>query len=84
MTTAASKWQQPWKWRPYQRRKQRPHWRRKQRPLGGRDTSSGGGGKGTTMMAMTGNEDYNASRHHVVVNNGNWFNDVNHNKDGYD
>ncbi len=53
MTMAAGKWQQP--------QKQRSHQRRKQRPLGGRDTGSGGGGNiGTTMMATTGDKDYDA------------------------
>ncbi len=55
MTMAAGKWQQP--------RKQRPHWQQKQRLSGGGDTVSGiGGNIGTTMMATTGNEDYNVGR----------------------
>jgi hypothetical protein len=55
MTMVAGKWQQP--------RKQRPHRRQKQRPSGGGDTVSGVGGTiGTTMMATTGDEDYDAGR----------------------
>jgi hypothetical protein len=59
MTMAAGKWQQP--------QKQRLHHWWKQRPSGARDTGSGGGENvRTTMMATTGDKDYNvgrASRH---------------------
>ncbi len=55
MTMVAGKWQQP--------RKQRLHQQRKLRPSGGRDSISGVGGNiGTTMMATTGNKDYNVGR----------------------
>ena len=55
MTMAAGKWQQP--------RKQRPHRQQKQRLLGGGDTVSGVGEKiGTTMMATTGDKDYDVGR----------------------
>ncbi len=70
MTMAASKWQQPQKQGPHQRWKQWP--------------SGGGENFGTTMTAMTGNKDYDAgdSRHCVVVDNGNRYNDNDHNNDG--
>jgi hypothetical protein len=55
MTMVAGKWQQPWK--------QRLHQWRKQRPSGGGDTISGiRGNIGTTMTATTGNEGYDAGR----------------------
>jgi hypothetical protein len=55
MTMVAGKWQQP--------RKQRPHQWKKQQLSGGSDTVNGVGGNiGTTMTAMTGNEDYNTGR----------------------
>ena len=55
MTMAAGKWQQPWK--------QRLHQQRKQRLLGGGDTVSGVGGNiRTTMTATTGNKDYDVGQ----------------------
>jgi hypothetical protein len=55
MTMVAGKWQQP--------QKQRPHRQQKQRLLGSGDTVSGVGGNiGTSMMAMTGDEDYNGGQ----------------------
>ena len=53
MIMAAGKWQQL--------RKQRPHGRPEQRPSGSGYNGIGGRGNiGTTMMAMTGNKDYDA------------------------
>ena len=74
MTMVAGKWQQP--------RKQRLHQRRKQRPSGGGDTVSGiGENIGTTMTATTGDEDYDAGRALDVVDDGDWYDDFDHEDD---
>jgi hypothetical protein len=36
------------------------------------------------MMATTGDEDYGVGRASVVVNNGDWFDDDDHDEEGYD